>query len=315
MLKSQRLIQLIMIINAKKSFTVPEIAKEFGLSTRTITRDLEELSALGVPIYSVQGRGGGYRLLRERMLPPIAFSESEAVAIFFACQSLKYFGSLPFDAGAAAVLHKFYHYLPTDVQAQIDRLRDKVAIWSPERAMSAPALQALMQAVMVRSAVTIAYQSGDRVTTRDIQPIGLYASHGFWYCPAYCFQREGYRLFRGDRILSASLNPSIAFLEEVDKRTVKDWNEPELRQMDHTGLAVRLTSVGSRTLETNGWFKDALERHPGGGASIRMQVPAEKLRFYADMIWELGAEAQIIEPAEAVDYIKRKVEKMRELYS
>jgi predicted DNA-binding transcriptional regulator YafY len=315
MLKSQRLIQLIMIINAKKSFTVPELAKEFGLSTRTITRDLEELSELGIPIYSVQGRGGGYRLLRERLLPPIAFSESEAVAIFFACQSLKYFGSLPFDDGAADVLIKFYHYLPTDVQAQIDRLRDKVAIWSPERPMSAPALQALMQAVMVRSAVTIVYQSGDNVTTRDIQPIGLYASHGFWYCPAYCFHREGYRLFRGDRILTASLNPAITCLEEVDKRSVKNWNEPELRMMDLTGLAVHLTPVGVRTLETNGWFKDAIERQPGGGASIHMQVPAEKLHFYADMIWELGAEAKIIEPSDAVDYIKRKVEKMIELYS
>jgi predicted DNA-binding transcriptional regulator YafY len=63
LLKSQRLVQLIMVINAKKSFTVPELAEEFGLSTRTITRDLQELSALGIPIYSVQGRGGGSNLL------------------------------------------------------------------------------------------------------------------------------------------------------------------------------------------------------------------------------------------------------------
>lgn len=86
MQKSQRLIQLIMMINAKKSFTVRELADEFGLSTRTITRDLQELSELGIPIYSIQGRGGGYKLLQDRMLPPISLSESEAIAMFFACQ-------------------------------------------------------------------------------------------------------------------------------------------------------------------------------------------------------------------------------------
>ena len=82
MLKSQRLIRLMMVINAKKSFTVRELSDEFGLSPRTITRDLQELSEVGFPIYTVQGRGGGYRLLQERMLPPIAFSVNEAVAMF-----------------------------------------------------------------------------------------------------------------------------------------------------------------------------------------------------------------------------------------
>ncbi|UUZ92597.1 HTH domain-containing protein [Paenibacillus sp. P25] len=68
MIKSQRLIRLMMVINARKKFTVRELADEFGLSPRTITRDLQELSEIGVPIYTVQGRGGGYRSLQERML-------------------------------------------------------------------------------------------------------------------------------------------------------------------------------------------------------------------------------------------------------
>ncbi|WP_242615246.1 helix-turn-helix transcriptional regulator [Paenibacillus solani] len=187
MQKSQCLIQLMMMINAKKSFTVRELADEFGLSVRTISRDLDELSGLGVPIYSVQGRGGGYRLLQERMLPPISFTESEAIAIFFACQSLGYFSTLPFGDGAATALHKFYHYLPADIKEQIDRLKDRVMIHSLFRRMSADILQTLMEAVMVRQAVTISYRSSAGSSQRHIQPIGLYASSGYWYCPAYCF--------------------------------------------------------------------------------------------------------------------------------
>ncbi|MGV2806679.1 HTH domain-containing protein, partial [Clostridium perfringens] len=124
------------MINAKKTFTVKELADDFGLSVRTLSRDLDELSGLGVPIYSVQGRGGGYRLLQERMLPPISFTESEAIAIFFACQSLSYFSTLPFGDGAATALHKFYRYLPADIKAQIDRLKARGMIHSPFRALS-----------------------------------------------------------------------------------------------------------------------------------------------------------------------------------
>ncbi|WP_248927920.1 helix-turn-helix transcriptional regulator [Paenibacillus hamazuiensis] len=314
MLKSQRLIQLIMMINAKKSFTVPELAEEFGLSKRTITRDLEELSLLGIPIYSVQGRGGGYRLLNERMLPPISFSESEAIAMFFACQSLQYFGSLPFDEGAVTALHKFYHYLPADIKEQIERLKNKVAIWSPHRSMSSPSLRTLLQAVMIRSVVTIEYSSSHGVTVRDIQPVGLYAAHGYWYCPAYCFQREAYRLFRGDRIRSAALNPSIECLDEVDQRKVEEWDAPEWAQAEKTTLTIRLTPGGVWNLESSGWFGDSLELREDGGGTASIEVPADNLPFFVNIVWGLGEDAEIVEPAEAIELIQRKIEGMGSLY-
>lgn len=314
MLKSQRLIQLIMIVNARKSFTVPELADELGLSKRTITRDLQELSELGIPIYSVQGRGGGYRLLQERLLPPISFSESEAVAMFFACQSLQYFGSLPFDEGASSALHKFYHYLPPDIKEQIDRLKNKVVIWNPLRSMSVKCLRTLLQAIMVRSVVTIEYDTGKGAERRDIQPIGLYASQGYWYCPAYCFERKGYRLFRADRVRSASLNDSLACLDEVDTKSIFDWNVDELHASEKQELIVTLTPIGVRNLEENGWFNEFIEHNEDGSGTIRMMIPVNKVSFYAEMIWGVGEAARIIEPPEAITYIEQKLKMMRQQY-
>ena len=89
MAKAQRLIELMITINAKKDFTVGELAKEFCVSKRTILRDLQELEEAGFPLYSEVGAAGGYHILKERILPPIAFSENEAKAIFFACQTLQ----------------------------------------------------------------------------------------------------------------------------------------------------------------------------------------------------------------------------------
>ncbi|WP_248924972.1 helix-turn-helix transcriptional regulator [Paenibacillus hamazuiensis] len=313
-MKSQRLIRLMMVINAKKAVTVRELADEFGLSPRTITRDLQELSEVGFSIYAVQGRGGGYRLLHERMLPPIAFSESEAAAVFFACQSLQYFGSVPFDESAASVIHKFYHYLPADVKEQIDRLRNKVVIWNPYRAMSSSCLQTLLHAIMNKRAVTIAYKSNEGLTERDIQPVGLCASEGYWYCPAFCFLRQTYRLFRADRIASACLNETIAYQEVHDQRSVFDWITPDMSRFGQIALVVKLTPEGVRAFESNVWFGPHIEVHEDGGGTARIRIPAQKLHFFADLVWTLGEKAKILEPAEAVDYVRLKIGSMIKMY-
>jgi len=310
--KSQRLIQLMMRINAKKSFTVKELADEFGLSTRTITRDLQELSELGVPIYSIQGRGGGHKLLRERLLPPISFTEGEAIAMFFACQAMEYFGSLPFGDGADTALHKFYHYLPADVREQIDRLKMRVMFWSPYRSMSPEVLQTLLQAVMTQRVVTIAYKSSGGVSERNIQPIGLYASSGYWYCPAHCFLKDEMRQFRADRILSASINETIPSRDDISRMSLQ--TKPTKDHLEQTALHLEMTQKGVWLMESNPRFAPSIERNEDGSGQAIVQIAAEDLEFYVNVIWQFGGEVKISGPTEAVASMKRKVESMRSLY-
>lgn len=310
--KSQRLIQLIMRINAKRSFTVRELADEFGLSTRTITRDLQELSELGIPIYSVQGRGGGYKLLQERLLPPISFTEGEALAMFFAAQTLDYFGSVPFGEGADSALHKFYHYLPADIREQIDRLKNRIMFWSPYRPMSAEILQTLLQAIMIRSVVTVKYKSSGGVSERNIQPIGLYASSGYWYCPAYCFHREDIRQFRADRILSAALNETIPCREDISPMTLLD--KPNKDHLEQTTLQLEMTKKGVWLLESNPRFAPFIQQNEDGSGMATVKIAAEDLNFYVDLIWQLGGEVKIAAPAEGIAYMNQKIESMRLLY-
>jgi len=310
--KSQRLIQMMMSINAKKAFTVRELADEFGLSVRTAARDLRELSELGVPVYSVQGRGGGYRLLRERLLPPIAFTENEAVAMFVAGQSLGHLGALPFEEGTEAALRKFYHYMPEDVRGRIDRLKDRVAIWSPRRDMSPDVLKTLLQGIMAKSAVSIAYESSGGAKPRDIQPIGLFESDGYWYCPAYCFRAQAYRLFRADRIRRAELAPELPCREDVGSRTL--WNVPENKSAERISFTVELTARGVRELRSDPAFGPAISTRADGSGTAALTISADTLDFYSDIAWRLGEDAKVTEPREAIDRIRRKLEAMRSVY-
>lgn len=123
MTKAQRLMELIIAVNRKRRFTVKELAHEFSVSARTILRDLQELSELGVPLYSEVGPHGGYRILKERLLPPIAFTEREAAAVFFAVQALRHYSSLPFLASYFVGLGKEAAVLqPKELRASIRQL-------------------------------------------------------------------------------------------------------------------------------------------------------------------------------------------------
>ncbi|MFD2663361.1 helix-turn-helix transcriptional regulator [Paenibacillus thailandensis] len=108
--------------------------------------------------------------------------------------------------------------------------------------MSAEVLQTLLQAIMIRSVVAIEYKSSSGVSERNIQPIGLYASSGYWYCPAYCFARGDIRQFRADRILSAALNETVPCREEVSRNTLLD--QPKKDRLEQTTLELEMTKKG-----------------------------------------------------------------------
>lgn len=74
MAKTRRLLELMQVIQTKEKFSVRELAEEFDVSYRTMLRDLQELSALGVPLYSETGKHGGYHLLRKPAFRPAAGS-------------------------------------------------------------------------------------------------------------------------------------------------------------------------------------------------------------------------------------------------
>lgn len=195
MSKSKRLMELMMTVNRKRKFTVKELAQEFDVSPRTILRDLQELSELGVPLYSEVGPHGGYQVLNESILPPIAFTEEEAIAMFFASHALRHYLFLPFETESHSGLNKFYHYMSGDVRDRIDQMKNRVDFVTPTRHFKSPYLSILLNGAIHQNVIRIDYESREGMSSREIQPVGIYASNGFWYCPAYCFRSGDFRLF------------------------------------------------------------------------------------------------------------------------
>lgn len=315
MSKSKRLLDLMMTVNRKRRFKVQELADEFGVSKRTILRDLQELSELGVPLYSEVGPHGGYQVLNERILPPIAFTEEEAVAIFFACHALRHYTFLPFKTESSSALSKFYHYMSGDVRDRIDQMKHRVDFITPKRQAEFPYLSILLEAAMEQKIILIEYESRQGTASRKIQPVGLYASSGLWYCSAYCFLRGGFRVFRCDRIHTAV--EDVSDTKPLDLRHIHlDTKEAFTRE--HTPevrLQVELTPEGVQQCEAELWSASRLHVREDGTGWIKGEVPERELPFFAKFFIGLGKEADVRQPPELLDRMRQLLTEMMERYA
>ncbi|MDI0180312.1 HTH domain-containing protein, partial [Staphylococcus warneri] len=122
-----------MYINNKKEFTAREISEEFSISIRTAHRYLLEISELGIPLYTEVGKYGGYRVLENRILPPIIFNEEEAISIYFAFQSLEFYQQIPFDINIQTVKEKLYLSFPLDAKKLIKRYNQYFKFWNSKK--------------------------------------------------------------------------------------------------------------------------------------------------------------------------------------
>lgn len=308
--KSDRLLAVLLQLHTKRSFTAEELAVELGVSRRTALRYLHALSEAGVPLASRPGPGGGYRVLQDRTLPPLAFTVDEAISLFFAYQSLHAYGELPFDAEFDAVLRKLYQHLPVDAKERIDRMRRRFAFSTRAASARVPHLAALLDAAIDQRVVEIVYSTLDGPSRRAIQPIGIYAQGGLWYCPAYCFLRQAVRSFRVDRVLEAAPARGKEPLPEISALTLEDFYEHVRETAETAMLEVELTPAGLRRLE----HMEGIGNARANGGLLRMEIETSDYDLFARTFLGLGIDARVLAPAALVEKIREILRRQGERY-
>lgn len=182
--------------------TAERLAAEFGVSVRTVKRDLAALEASGAPIWSRPGPGGGYGLATRATLPPVALTPAQAVALLAAVSAAP---DAPYADAAAAGVRKILDVLDPVTRTRARALADRVWVNSPPTPTRA-VRSALEQAMAEQRVVRIRYVAGDgAASTRDVEPIMFGSSGGRWYLIGWCRLREGIRWFLVDRVERASV--------------------------------------------------------------------------------------------------------------
>ena len=172
---------------------------------RTIRRYIGTLKDLGVPVDSEPGRYGGYRLLPGYKLPPMMFTEEEALAIVLSLLVSRRAG---FGEGAPAVegaLSKIDRVLPDRLRGRVQAVQGALT-FTPIRGMghlpNPATLLTLTSAVDANQRVWMRYQGATDETERAIDPYGVVHHRGRWYVVGWCHLRDDVRMFRLDRVLA-----------------------------------------------------------------------------------------------------------------
>src|SRR5205814_1810553 len=140
--RMERLTAILLLLQARKR-TSTELAGHFEVSKRTILRDVQGLSEMGIPVVAEEGANGGYSLLPEFSLSPLQLTYREALLLLLALQSVADLAATPFAGERESLLAKIRALIPATQLRQAEGLLQHVQIEAPERIYTTPFLDRL----------------------------------------------------------------------------------------------------------------------------------------------------------------------------
>ena len=207
-MRADRLVATLLTLQARGRVTAAQLAEELEVSVATARRDLEALSAAGIPVYPQAGRGGGWQLLGGARTDLSGLSAGEARALFLLVGP-----AASVDPEAKAALRKLVRALPetfrTDAQAAAEAIVIDAGEWGRPRDEPPTLLPELQIAVVERRRVRIRYAAWNREPAdRLVDPWGLVQKHGHWYLLGAVDGTE--RTYRVDRMLDVAVTEERA---------------------------------------------------------------------------------------------------------
>lgn len=288
--KLERLTAILLLLQDRPR-TSEEIARHFEVSKRTILRDIQALSEMGVPVIAREGVGGGYSLPTDYRAVPLPLTAREVFLLLLALNAISQLSDTPYAAERASLVAKLRASLPPPQLAQVEPLLGAVSVEVPEREQRAPHLDDLLAAVQARHWVVIAYDSAARRSRQHILPNKITTQNGYWYCQAFSAERQAERVYRVDRVVEVT-SPSADFVAPPVPEPVP-YDHP-----DHPEIVVTLTPAGVRALEVDPQLGPIVARQVDGSGVLRQRVPPSDLEWFARFFAGLGQEALVQAPPE-----------------
>lgn len=198
MRRADRLFQIVQLLKNDRYVTARSLAESLEVSERTIYRDIQDLSASGVPITGEAG--AGYRLLEGFHLPPVMFTEEEVAALVVGMRMVQAWTDRSLAKAAFHALQKIEAVVPEHLQAEIEREEILVPDFSFNGEV-AERLATYRRAIKARKKVAFNYTREDgEQSIRTIHPLGLFYWGKVWTLVAWCELRDEFRHFRLDRM-------------------------------------------------------------------------------------------------------------------
>ncbi len=206
-----RVLTVLELLQAHRQMSGPKLAERLEVDVRSVRRYIMMLQDLGIPIEAERGRYGTYRLLRGFKMPPLMFTEDEALALTLGLLAARRLGMAVAAPAVEGALAKIDRVLPEALRERVQALQETLVLTSSlsEGSGSSPdssVVLTLSTATQQEKRVWMRYRSSQaEETERAVDPYGLIFHAGLWYTIGYCHLRQDLRMFRLDRVLEMDL--------------------------------------------------------------------------------------------------------------
>lgn len=299
-MRVHRLFQIVITIISKGTVTAKELAEKFEVSTRTIYRDIDVLSAAGIPIYTVKGNGGGIALLDEYIINKALISDQESESLIVALKTLQATNYPEIDV----VLDKMsviFNKIKIDDWIEVD-----FSHWGANKDIENK-FQNIKQGILKRFVLEFDYiNSYNKKTRRMVYPLKLFFKGQTWYLGAYCATKEDFRIFKISRIKNL-ITKSENFKREaiIPKKTI---TEDEVKNVD-----LRLKFNDRVLHQLYDYYDESIIIRNGDG-SYTVDVTFPENEWVYSYILSFGYNVEVIEPIYVRKEIIRRLNKNIQMY-
>lgn len=308
-----RVLALLELLQSQGRVSGPELARRIGVDGRTLRRYVAMLEELGIPIVAERGRFGGYALVAGFKLPPLVFTNDEALALsvgLLAARNLGLADAAPAVAGAQAKLQRV---MPHALKRRLRAIDGTVALDLTRRSVAPEdnaALVTLSAAAQARQRVHLRYRSREQQdTARDFDPYGLVWRGGRWYAVGHCHLRRDVRSFRLDRVIAVHALPAsfgrpeeFDALEHLASSVAKLPRAYAIEVLLHTDL----DRARRETFDAIGVFTPE-------GHAVRLSAQADELDWFARELARLPFDFTVLKPAALRESLRRHGARLRRL--
>jgi predicted DNA-binding transcriptional regulator YafY len=296
-----RLFGIVHLLLGKKNRTAGELAEHFEVSVRTILRDIDTLSAAGIPVRTSQGKGGGVALMENYVLNKAALSDKEQNQILFALQSF----SATETPDVSDVLSKLTAFF---AKAETDWIEVDFSRWGhsePDKKR----FDLLKRAIIENKTLRFTYaNSHGETTSRSAYPLKLVYKSKSWYLQGYCLLKQDYRTFKINRMLSVELSEESfdgnAFVSpsiDADSTRPGALIRVKMRFSPHAAYRV-YDEFGADDISVD------------SDGSFLVEINLEDDDWLYEFLLSLGASVRVLEPQSVKERLLLKVEAIKNSY-
>jgi predicted DNA-binding transcriptional regulator YafY len=329
---------ILLRLRGERVVTASELASHFEVSVRTIYRDVDALSELGVPIYVERGRTGGFRLLQGYFLPALAFTQEEAISLALGVTLLRSLRTRPHASALDAAEHKLLAAMPAHLAAILSTAERFIGVESPPNDAFAQedltpaartaipddresqAIDIFLQGILDGTAVQLRYRSPYRSSANEIvaAPRGAFWDRQRWYLVGEVIGKEtATRLWRADRVEQIrAISQPVAANPAFDIRSLlgRAWLRSAMAEWSQESpVRIRLTAAQAERLRSD-WYYGQATFEPLDDETVIMTFGESQRDYVFALLRWLGPDAELLEPREWREALRDELSQMTVRY-